>query len=175
MNTPKSQRAVRAAAIIVAAIALLMPQAMKAADHEKIFGIQAGWISRNKSAEAGLTFQYGFTQHFRLAAAVDVALKKENRDAMLIDVNGHFPFRTSSRVELYPLAGVNFSAWSEHIEADDPTFDDVTNRTSRFGLNAGGGVGFYVSKTLKLSFEAKYTLVKGYSCGRLTAGIAYVF
>lgn len=161
--------------MILTAIMLLMPQTAQAADHEKTFGIQAGWISRNKSAEAGLTFQYGFTRHFRLAGAVDVALKNENRDALLIDVNGHFPFRTSSRTEIYPLAGVNFSAWSEHIEADDPTFDDVTNRTSRFGLNAGAGVGFYVSRTLKLSFEAKYTLMKGYSCGRVTAGIAYVF
>ena len=53
--------------------------------------------------------------------------------------------------------------------------DDVTTRTSAFGLNFGGGMGIKVTSTLKLNIQARYTLVSQRSGARITAGIAYVF
>ena len=145
-----------------------------AAEHEKSFGVQGGWNSRNESAVAGLTFSYRFTNHFRLGADAEVGFRNKDRDAFLIDVDAQFPFATSSRIELYPLAGVNFSAWSRHLEPTDEN-DDVTTRTSNFGLNLGGGMGFRATSTLKLSLDARYSLVKSNSGVRVTVGIAYMF
>lgn len=163
---------------VLTAIALILcfPQQVRAEHHEKIFGVKAGWISRNESALAGLAFQYRFSEHFRLGADAEIAFRNKDRDALLIDIDTQYPIDCSSRVEFYPILGANFSAWSLHqtIEEEEES-NDVTSRTSRFGLNFGCGLGVKVSQTLRLNFEARGTLVKGNNAARITAGIAYVF
>lgn len=152
---------------------------VNAAGHEKTFGVQAGYISRNQSAEAGLFFQYSVSRHFRPAMDATIAFRKQNRDALLVDLNAQMPFVTGDRFEVYPLAGINFSAWSLHLpaeaKADGDGNSESTNRTSRFGLNAGVGAGLRVTNTLKLKLEAIYTANKSNNAARVSIGIGYTF
>lgn len=151
----------------------------KAASHDKTFGVQTGYISRNQSAEAGLFFQYSVSRHFRPAMDATIAFRKQNRDAFLVDLNAQVPFITGARFEVYPFAGINFSAWSLHMPAEAVTDTDGnnenTNRTSRFGLNAGIGAGLRVTNTLKLKLEAMYTANKSNNAARVSLGIGYTF
>ena len=98
-------------------------------------------------------------------------------DAFTIDLNGHVPFGfTGEKVAFYPLAGLNYSSWSRHFKKEDiMETNDVTTRTSRFGLNLGAGFDLRCTETLKLSLEAKYSLVKGFTTLTVTAGISFVF
>lgn len=176
INNNMKFRKIATALLLTAVLAAIMPQQAVARGHEKVFGVKTGWISRNESALAGLYFQYRFTDHFRLAPEVDIAFRNKDRNALLINVDAHFPVNAGSRVEFYPLVGCNFSAWSLHTTVvQDEHSNDVTNRTSRFGLTAGAGLGVKVTPTLRLNFEARGTFVKSNNAALVTAGIGYVF
>lgn len=151
-------------------------QSALAGGHNTTFGIEGGYNSRYDTPVAGIFFNYNFTDHFRLGADADIAFRSKNYDAFLLDVDAHFPFVKSSVVEFYPIAGVNFSTWSHHIPASEiEDTDDVTTRTSNFGINLGAGVGFRVTQTLKINIQARYTLIEAKSGARITAGIGYIF
>jgi opacity protein-like surface antigen len=161
--------------LLFVATMMASPKAL-ANDHEKTFGVKTGYISRNQSAVAGLFFEYSFTDHFRLSPELNIAFKNDHRDAFIIDVNAHFPMAESGIAEFYPYAGVNYSSWSLHTSREeDMRSKDVTDRTTRLGLNVGGGMGLRLSSTLKLKLEVGYSMVKSNSAFRATVGIGYMF
>lgn len=142
---------------------------------EKTLGVKTGYISHNKSAVAGLTFQYAVSSRIRLAPEIGCAFRHNNEDALLIDLNVHMPFGVGGdQVALYPVAGVAFNSWATH-RASSLDDADVTTHTNRFGANIGAGFDLRCSSTLRLNIEAKYTFIKSYSGVLLTAGISYVF
>lgn len=144
---------------------------------EKTFGVRTGYVSRNRSADAGLFFQYTFSEHFRLQPSADIVFRHKNRDAFLVNINAQVPFAMSApNFSLYPYAGINYSSWNRHQPNGDDSFsDDVSSRTNRFGVNLGAGFDVKLSSTLKLSLEAGYTFVKSNSSVNILAGIGYVF
>lgn len=142
---------------------------------EKSFGPKLGYVTENKSALAGLVFQYNLTERLRISPEVGCAFRNHNEDALLVDLNLHAPFTFGGdKVALYPLAGLAFNSWATHIPADVDQ-DDVTTHTNRFGGNLGAGFDLRCSSTLKLNIEAKYTFIKAYSAFYITAGISYIF
>ena len=160
--------------MLLLAIAFVMSGSNSRAG-EKTLGVRLGYNTRSEAPLAGLFFQYSLTEHFRLSPNVEYYFKHKGTDALSVNLNAHFPFTlgAGSHAALYPLAGVNFTSWNFHQEASD--IDDVTTRASRLGLNLGGGFEYYATKSLKLSLEAKATLIKNYSSGTFSLSIGYVF
>ena len=144
---------------------------------EKSFGPRIGYVSKNQSAFGGLVFQYAFSNHFRLAPEIDYIFRHNDMDAFALDINAHVPFGfTGEKAAFYPLAGLNYSSWSKRFHHEDfIENNDVTTRTTRFGMNLGAGFELKCSETLKLSLEAKYCLMKGYTTLVIGAGIRFVF
>lgn len=169
---PKSLR--RVIAMAIAAFALMLPLSAAAQKGEACFGVQTGYISTNNSALGGLFFQYGFSDHFRLSPEVGYVFRHQDLDAFTVDLNAHVPLmiKQSAAVQLYPLAGINFSSWNRHRHQDT---DDVTSRKVKWGLNLGAGFQFNASSSLKLKLEAKYLLTSKYSGLVVSAGIGYCF
>lgn len=141
---------------------------------QKSFGPRVGYITKNNSALVGLNFDYAFSSHVRIAPAIGLAFRNQDRDALLIDVDVHFPIATSSKAAFYPFVGAAFNSWAYH-NVDDETHDDVTSRHNGFGLNAGAGWEIRLSESLRLGVEAKYTLIRHNPNGQFAARIAYVF
>lgn len=166
---------------VVAVMAVVMSliagaEAAKAGGNNATFGVEAGYNSRYDTPIAGIFFNYDLDKHFRLGADAELAFRHEDYDALLLDVDAHFPFQINPKVEVFPLAGVSYSAWSHHLPDElEDLGDDVTERLSRFGINIGGGVGIRLTQTLKLNLQARYTIVEAKSGVRLTAGIGYIF
>ena len=144
---------------------------------EKSLGPKLGYVSHNKSAVAGLVFQYALSSKFRLSPEIGCAFRHHNEDALLVDLNLHMPFNigAGNMVDLYPLAGLAFNSWATHMVAPALDEADVTTHINRFGANLGAGFDLRCSSTLKVNIEAKYTFIKSYSSVVLTAGICYVF
>lgn len=143
---------------------------------QKSFGVDAGYVSRNKSAVAGIQFQYGFSSHFRVAPGARCIFRNNDRDAIQLDLDTHYPFNfTGDRAALYPIVGLNYSWWNNHSRPQDAPEEDVSTRKRNFGLNAGAGFEYTASPTLKIHIEARYSMVKSNSSLQLTAGIAYIF
>ena len=161
--------------VFVAAIA--GNEANAAQRGQKTFGVRTGYVSRNKSMDAGLFFQYTFSEHFRLEPAADIVFRHDDRDAFMIDLNAQVPFSFGTpSFDLYPFAGLNFSSWNRHHPNEVSEFnDDVSTRANRFGVNLGAGFDLKVSDTMKLTLQAGYTFVKSNSAFRLLLGIGYIF
>jgi len=141
---------------------------------EKTLGLRAGYNTCNESAVAGIFFQYTFSKHFRLAPNADYIFRHWGADGFSFNINGQFPIGLSSRrFDIYPLAGVSFLSMSSHSIDDDS--NDVTTRTSRLGLNFGGGAEFYCTRSLKVYAEGKFNWVRHFNSGVFTVGIGYVF
>ena len=144
---------------------------------EKAVGIRAGYSTRNTCPLAGLSFQYTFTPHFRLAPSADYMFRHHGTDAFAFNINAQFPIVLSAgnTWRFYPLAGVAYCNWNHHTVSDDDAHRDVSTHTTRFGINVGAGVEYMCTSTLKLSLEGKYNMVKSFSAGVFNVGIAYVF
>lgn len=139
---------------------------------EQSAGFKLGYVSKNESAIAGFTYQYAFSDHFRLSPEIGGIVQNKNMSAFALDINAHVPFDfTGDMVAFYPLAGINYSLWNHKYHFQD--FSD-THHISRFGLNVGAGFELRCSSKIKLSLEAKYTLMKKYSTTIISAGISYV-
>lgn len=168
-----------AIAAILFALLMLTPLSASAQFEkgEKSIGPKVGYVDKNKSASAGLVFQYSFSRHLRVAPEIGCIFKHKNMDAFTIDFNFHTPFTfTGEKAALYPLAGLNYSSWSrtlpkELYDADD----DITTRSSRFGLNLGAGFELRCSDAVKIGIEAKYTIIKSYSGASVAALVSYIF
>lgn len=146
--------------------------------HEKTFGIRVGYNTRTEAPVAGMFFQYGFSNHFRLSPNLDYYFRHNDVDALSVNCNAHFPIKLNKKGSsaIYPLGGLNYTSWSYHFEGDDlEKFNDVSMRRTRVGLNLGAGYEFYASPTLKLSAEAKATLLKSYSSATISLSIGYIF
>ncbi|MBD5185986.1 MAG: porin family protein [Bacteroides sp.] len=142
---------------------------------EKTLGLRGGYNTRNESGVAGVYFQYAFSRHVRLAPNVDYVFRNKGTDAYSCNINVHFPlyFGSSTRFDLYPLAGVNFISWNHRLNNSDGI--DTSSRVSRLGLNAGAGAEYYCTPTLKLCVEAKCNFVEANTSGVFSIGIGYVF
>ncbi len=142
---------------------------------QKSFGPKVGFVSRNASATAGLTFGYAFSRHVRVVPEVGLIFRHKDLDGLTADINVHFPVGfASGKASFYPLVGVSFASWGRH-SVDMSDNKDVTTHINVFGLNAGAGVEVYCTSTLKLSLEGRYTLMHHYPTAFVTAGIAFVF
>ena len=152
------------------------PASAQTSRGEKSFGPRAGYVSRNSTALAGLAFQYSFSRHVRIAPEIDLIFRNRDMDGFGISFNTHFPISIDSkgRAAFYPVAGINFTSWGLHgVSPDDAK--DVTSHTNCIGLNAGAGIEYRVKQSLKLSLEARYTLMRHYPTAQVAAGIAFVF
>lgn len=159
----------------------MAPEAEAATRGEKTFGLHTGYISRNRSADIGIFFQYTFSSYFRLQPSADIVFRHNDRDAFLFDLNAQFPIGLNSqKVTLYPFAGLNFSSWNKHLTVPGVDGSDIfdmegSSRANRFGVNLGAGFDMKVSSTMQISIEGGYTFVKSNSGFRILAGIGYVF
>lgn len=158
-------------ALVLVAAAALSASAQKG---ESVFGVQTGYTSTNNSAFAGLFYQYGLSDVVRISPELGFVVRHEGYDAFTADVNVHFPLPLNqSKMELYPLTGLNFSSWTWHQDLDG--IKDVSTRSNRLGINFGAGWQLRASETIKVKIEAKYLLTSRFSTFVLGAGIGYVF
>lgn len=138
-------------------------------------GPKLGYISHNKSAVAGIVYQYNITERFRLSPEIGWAFRHNDENAFMADINLHMPVAITEggSVALYPLVGVAFNSWGYHWSLADGL--DVSKHISRFGANIGAGFDLRCSQSIKMNIEAKYSFIKSYSSVYIGAGVSYLF
>lgn len=134
---------------------------------EKTVGLLAGYTTESHAAVAGLFFQYRCSSLLRLAPDCQFVIKNNNRSAFIFNGNAQFLIKTSAKTNIYPLAGITYHNWK--------TYNAGIGNQNRFGANVGAGFEAMATPTLKLSVEAKYSLVKDFSSGNFFASIGYLF
>lgn len=153
--------------ILTALIALAIP----AGKAETSVGVSTGYVTHNESMSIGLGLNYSFTSHFRLNPQVDYIFKHKQQDGILFNIDMEMPYGIAgSKANVYPLVGFSYTSWNQHFSEID-----TSQRTNKLGLNLGAGVEYMVKPSLKLFLEGRCNLVKHFSTGLFTVGIAYVF
>lgn len=162
----------------VLALALVLTASIDASAEiergQKTFGVKAGYVTRNRSMLAGITMDYAFSRHFRVAPAIGLVFRNAERDAMLIDLDFNFPVSTWWTSDFYPILGMAYNSWARH-DLEASSHDDVTSHQNAFGLNAGAGWQIRISDSLRLGFEGRYTLIRHNPNGQFAVRLAYVF
>lgn len=153
----------------VALIALLVPAKAEAANTggrgEMTLGVMGGYATYHSGGFMNVYFQYTLAPHVRIAPDLGYAFRSEGKSAFLLDVDMHFPFRIARGIQVYPLAGFTFNSW-------DYKYDGSANRA---GANIGGGFDFYLTSYLKLTLQAKYSIMNDTDGGFFGMGIGYTF
>lgn len=161
--------------LVVAASSLISAEAHNHQRGEKSFGPRLGYVTRNSSAYGGLAFEYQLSSVVRLAPRLGLIFRNKDLDGLKVDVDVQFPLDLAvGKACFYPIAGVAFTSWNRHGERDEND-KDVTTHDNQWGLNAGLGFEYSVSRTLKLSVEGEYTFMKHLPGAFVTAGIAFCF
>lgn len=132
---------------------------------EKTLGVAGGYASYNGGGEANLYFQYTFTQHIRLAPEIGYVFRNEGKSAFECSVDVHFPFRVARAFNVYPLTGLTINNWNyKH-----------GGHITRCGVDFGAGCDIYMTSSLKLTLQGKYSLMNDTSGCFIQMGIGYVF
>ncbi len=154
-----------ALALLMAAAALICSTPASARGGEKTLGIAGGYASHNNGGEANLYFHYSFSSHVRIAPEIGYVFRHEEKSAFECSVDMHFPFRVARGFKVYPLAGVTLNNWSY----------THGGHLTRGGLDFGAGVDLYMTSSLKLNIQGKYSLMNDTSGCFVQMGIGYVF
>jgi hypothetical protein len=88
----------------------------------------------------------------------------------MIDINGHYVFKSLDKFDFYGLAGINllFAGKKETPSGSSPTKE----RDNAIGLNLGAGTYMRLSEKIDLFVEAKY-VVSRYNQFMLNAGLLF--
>jgi outer membrane protein X len=150
--------------LMMIAMMVLASTAMFAQKGATYVGIQAnyGLHKDYKNFGVGAKAQYEFLENVRAEASFNYFFKKDCVSMWDINLNAHYVFRVGS-VGIYPLAGICvLGAKPEHGDTE-----------TKLGFNAGAGVEFPLSETIKLNVEGKYQYVKHFDRPVISAGIAF--
>ena len=135
---------------------------------------QAGatWVGANfnygmhkdyKNFGLGAKVQYEFIDNVRAEASFDYFFKKDYMTQWDINLNAHYVVRAGDKFSFYPLAGLTI------LNSKLEGFDSK----SKFGFNAGAGVEYQITESVKLNLEGKYQYVKNYDRPVISMGVAF--
>ncbi len=169
----------RILSVIIAVIIALCVNTASAQLSAGEFAVQAnlGYMSKISSATGAVGFNYAITKGLRIAPEIGGVFRNKHQDAFTADFNFHFPFSfATSLAALYPLVGVNYTAWTHHVESSaDDEFGGGDSCHRRLGLNAGAGFDLKVNSNIMLFAEAKYCIISDYASRQIAFGAAYIF
>ncbi len=154
-----------ATAAIVATCGLFASADAYAQKGEKTLGIAGGYASYNNGGQANVYFQYSFSSHVRIAPEIGYVFHNQGKSAFDCSVDVQFPFRVARAFKMYPLTGITMNSWD---------FGNGGHEV-KAGFDFGGGIELYMTSSLKLSIQGKYSLMNDTSGGFVQMGIGYVF
>lgn len=132
---------------------------------EMTLGVSGGYASYNNSGFTSIVFQYTFVPHVRIVPEVGIVFRHNDKSALTVTCDMQFPFRLGKAFNVYPLAGLTFNSWNHRY----------SKNLNRVGGDVGLGFELYITGSLKLSLQGKYSFMKDTSGAFAGLGLGYVF
>ena len=170
--------------LMIAAMMLMSMGAFAQEAGQMAIGANAayGFASNYKTFGLGAKFQYGITEDFRAEASGTYFFKKDYTSAWDVNLTVHYVIPVSEGLNVYPLLGPTL--FGIKVDVPDISFSfggdtyhsgEASASETRFGVNAGAGIEYFISENFKVNFEAKYQYTKDSDWPVLSIGAAYVF
>ena len=168
--------------IVVAAMSSVAINAQTKGD--KAVGVSFALGSGDGYSNYGIVAKYqkNIFDVVRLEGAFTYYLKKGETSMYDLSAYGHYLFKTSDVLVVYPLVGVglwgvksykiNYAAGAYEDEYEYDTKKTVENHLA---ISFGGGVDYMLTKKLVLNAEMKYKVVDYFNRFIISAGVAYRF
>ena len=141
-----------------------------------------GFASNYKTFGLGAKFQYCITDDFRAEASGTYFFKKDYTSAWDANLTIQYLIPISEGFYVYPLLGptvfgIKVDVPDQHISYGgyDYDFEGGSASETRFGVNAGAGIEYFLSDNFKINAEAKYQYTKDSDWPVVSVGVAYVF
>ena len=133
---------------------------------EKAIGANLLYGTKIPNFGIGLRYQHFVIDHVRVEGVFDYLIKNEEFSMWDINANVQYVWNIGSSFRIYPLAGVCFASWKNHLVDDtDP----------RVGLNVGAGLQVKVAENLWVGAEAKMQEMRHYHQGVFYLYASYCF
>lgn len=133
---------------------------------ESAVGVQILYASWTPNIGIGARYQYCVIDNVRAELMFDYFIKNKGYSMWDINLNAHYVWNIGEHFRLYPLAGVCFASWKDHVLNDtDP----------RIGLNVGAGLQVRVKENFWLGAEAKLQEMRTYHQGVVNLNATYCF
>lgn len=133
---------------------------------EKAIGAHVLYGTKIPNFGVGLRYQQFIYDHVRVEGVFDYLIKNKDVSMWDINLNAHYVWNLGEYVRIYPLAGICFASWKEHI---------TESHDNRVGVNIGAGLQVKVVDNLWLGAEAKLQEMRHYGHGVFDVNITYCF
>ncbi|MBP5498768.1 MAG: porin family protein [Muribaculaceae bacterium] len=155
--------------LVIACALLLGISSAKAEAGQMAVGGNVLYGTEIKNVGIGAKYQLGIWKDLRAEAGFNYFFNKEDDLGIKwhmweLNLNAHWVFGISSKVNIYPLVGLTYVSYATHGDSH-----------GKFGLNLGGGVEYNVIDHLALFGEIKYSLVSKYDQAVFGIGAMYKF
>ena len=165
--------------ILFAAIMAFSTLTMSAQDSKTAVGVNFGFapslMKEYNPMILGAKFQYGFVENIRGEVAANIFTKKDGYGLWDAELNFHYLFPLTEEINVYPAAGAVFMG---------TMITDADKNYTGIGFNAGAGIDYRLTETIKLNAEIKYLGVSKKDSGykvidargvTFAIGVAYCF
>ena len=166
----------------------------EAGDMAAGINVSSGLKSGEYNFGIGGKFQYNITNGLRAEASGTYYFKKEYTTMWDANVNLHYLFNITNKLQVYPLVGLSVvgasvdwkdlekdhpwdeaSAVSEYWEDADDDAESTSSTKTNVGCNLGGGVQYWVAKNIAINVEGKYVFAKDLDRAVFSIGCVYKF
>lgn len=112
----------------------------------------------------GVNAEFGITEKLSVSPSFIFYLPREEGPISInwweINANGNYYFIKNEGIDVYGLAGLNYS--SVKVEySENYFFGGASTSDGRFGLNIGGGANFDIGSSIFPFAELKYVIIDG--------------
>lgn len=144
------------------------------ANGTNFIGVNASYATDFNGLGLGVKVNHEFPKHFRAELSSDYFFKHDYVSFWDLNANLHYLFPVGHNITVYPLGGLTLANY--HVSIPAPMGGaDITENSTHFGVNIGGGAQYDINKDWSVNAEMKYRIISDYDQAVFTIGIAHRF
>ena len=144
-----------------------------AADFGTSLGANFVYASKHSQKGIGINYKINFTENLRVSPEFQYFFSNDRYKAWDANANLEYTFPVFENCNVYPLAGLSYSHWTERVNLDGA--DKSVNVDDRIGGNLGAGIEYNVSSTIVINAEVRAQIIEDFSQCVICIGARYVF
>ena len=129
-------------------------------------GLQFNYASKNSMIGLGVNYQIEVVRNLRIEPEFIYYFENKQLSDYNVNLNVQYLIPTSSRTNIYPLAGFSYVSFKDHA---------TDTSDNRYGANIGIGVEYMINQSFKFYTEQRFHIIKHWNESVTCLGLRYTF